>query len=267
MKTLTIRTLLLASALVAGGSRQASARIISSADTGRISDEAASRWTSSSPINTAVLKQLETNEIPEEAALKILASIDRRAISEMKRYALSLDGQSFASPDALKAAVTNAERLLRFNILSSPRAFANGKALTYVVSDVESMRLARGLVATWIEHEPALRSKLDEMVMMQDLEAEDVAPVRFLAREKTVLHAKEILDGMRGAAFFSQTDAEYYLETSYDEEIDRIRIDVLGDAASKLTFLEEARNRYQSAGTTGVSSVENPIGVRLSTRR
>lgn len=230
-----------ATVLVGALSGVAQARVLDSRDGTRVANESAARWTRSAPGSRALAAQLEAEGIHEEQAARVIDSINARALGEMRRFAVSLEGQSADSPEDLAARVTNRERILRFDILSNPRAYAAGKPMTFVMNDAQLTRYARGLMATWIEHEPALREKVDELVMMQDLAVEDVPAIRALARERVLSHAKDVLAGMRGAAFFASSDADYYLETAFDEEIDHIRGEYLSDPVARASFLEHAR--------------------------
>src|SRR4051812_47978790 len=98
-----IRIAALAAALVtlAGA---AEAKVIDSTDVSRISADLSERWTAEHPVSVAVATLLENDGIKETQAKQIVDSIDARAKNEFHRYAQSLEGQQFVTPEDLKDA-------------------------------------------------------------------------------------------------------------------------------------------------------------------
>lgn len=212
----------------------------------RIANDATLRWDRQHPVDIAVTAQLKADGLPAEQIDRMLIRVDHRAKDELKRFAMSLEGHAL-DKEEVREAIAARESVLRYDIQSDPESFAEGRAFRFHVGDADIARLQRGLAATWIEREGPLRSKLRDMVTMEDLNRADVKAVRFLAREITLEHARKVLSQMRGAPFFSPTDAELYLEQAFNEEIATVCAVRLGDATSASQFVEEAKLRYVTA--------------------
>ena len=225
--------------LLTGASAQA--RMLDLSDAARVGDAAAEKWITEQPVGRQVTVQLEAEGLKENAARQVTSAIDKRAAADLRRFAATLEGRTL-DPDEIAATMAGYLKVLRYNVQSNPRGYASGRPLAYTVTDAEAQRIARGLPATWIEHERPLRAKLDELSMMGELDTRDFAAVRSLARSMAIANAKTILAGMRGASFWSAADAEYYVESSIDETIDRVFAEKLSDAATRAAFIDEAHS-------------------------
>jgi hypothetical protein len=235
--------LLLSAALVAVSAPFAQAHIVDLSEVEKLGNQAAAQWENDAPTGAGVNALLGENVTPAQTK-QILDGINRRAVLDLRKFAVSLEGKDFDTFDEMKKIVYAHERVVRFEVLSNPRGYAMGRPMSYVVTEAEAARLSRTLIATWIEREPVFREKVDELVMMNDLQAEDVPSVRAYARSLTIAHAKDILAGMKGNAFFCSQDAEQYLESSFDEEIGHLRGEKLMDPAARASFIEDARSRF-----------------------
>ncbi|HVO31594.1 MAG TPA: hypothetical protein VMV18_12695 [bacterium] len=227
----------------AAATRSSSATTLDYGDAMRIGNEAARDWAARQPVATAVQVQLQAEGVSDAETAKTLAAIDRRAGAELRRFGTTLEGKIFTA-DELRAAIAGRERVIRFDAQSSPRAYAAGRPLTWVVSDAEAARLARGLAATWIERQAPLREKVKELVTLEDITEEDVPALQAYARYLTLEHARERILSMRGAGFFSADDAQRFVDEAFDEKIDEIRIEKLSEPVARSGFLDDARAHY-----------------------
>lgn len=167
-----------------------------------------------------------------------------RLVGDVRGFVQSLEGVTFATIDDAERAVSQRRLILRFSALNSPHLYAQGRALGYVVNDAEVARLERSLMATWIEREPLLRQKLDELELMGEMTAQDMPAVRAWTRKLAVARGKRTIKLMRGASFFSAADADYYLECAVVAEIERVRGEKLGDPIARVRFIEESNTEF-----------------------
>lgn len=178
----------------------------------------------------------------------------RRLEKEAVAYAAALEGQGYDSMEGALDAVRLRVRILRYDALNNPKAYASGRGMSYVVSDSEMARIGRGLAATYIEREVPLRDRLNEMVNMEEMDPADLQAVRILSREIAMEHAKEALVEIKGAPFYNQFDAENYVAFAIDAAIDSIRDDKLAEPDDRATFIQEARTRVPSSVTSAIDN-------------
>lgn len=225
-------------AVALGAAFDADARLMSKRDVTEIADRAAQRVVTDDleTINMMLSAQgLDDAEISSTSQRLI-----SRLVRDVRAYATGLYGHSFGTFDQAERKVHDRWLILRFSALNAPHAYARGMPLRYVVNEVEAARMERALLATWIEREPLLRKKLDEMVLMNEIQPREVAAVRQWARKLAMQRGKETIEGIEGAAFFSSADADYFLECAVVAEIERVRADLLADPIQRPRFIEDA---------------------------
>lgn len=188
--------------------------------------------------------------------------LSARLVRDVRNFVQNLEGVSFASFEDAERAVAQRRLVLRFSALNSPNLYAEGRPLAYVVNDAEVARLDRSLLATWIEREPLLRQKLDELEIMGEMTAQDMPAVRAWTRKMAMERGKRTIKMMRGAAFFSAADADYYLECAVVAEIEHVRGEKLGDAVARVRFIEESNTEFgarEAGAPVEVSRKRQPV--------
>ena len=224
-------------AVALGAAFDADARLMDKRDVTEIADRAAQRVVTDD-VET-IHSMLSAQGLSEAEIATTSQRLINRLVRDVRAYATSLYGHSFPSFDAAERKVHDRWLILRFSAINAPHAYASGKPLRYAVSPNEAKRMERTLLATWIEREPLLRRKLDEMVLMNEIEPRQVQAVRQWARKLATQRGKDTIDEIMGAAFFSSADADYFLECAVVAEIERVRAE-LGDPVQRPRFVENA---------------------------
>jgi hypothetical protein len=220
----------------------AEARLLGRSDLNEIAHEAAMHVVTDDlgTIETMLAAQgMSDKEV--RSTSKLLAT---RMEKDIRAFVSSLDGVNVASFEDAERIVAQRRLVLRFSALNSPNLYAKGRPLSYSVNDAEVARLERSLLATWIEREPTLRKKLEEMAMMNEISHIEATAVRKWVRELAMARGKRTISEMRGAQFFSSADADYYLECAVSAEIERVRGEKLSDPVQRPRFLEEAMAEF-----------------------
>lgn len=224
------------------GAADAEARLLDRRDLAQLASDATAR-VANDDLGT-IESMLEAQGMSAAEIKPISQKLSNRLIRDVRAYVQSLEGITFDSIEDAQRAVSQRRLILRFSALNSPHIYAEGRPLSYAVNDVEMARLDRSLLATWIEREPLLRQKLDELELMGEMTAQDMPAVRAWTRKLAVERGKRTIKIMRGATFFSAIDAEYYLECAVVAEIERVRGEKLGDAVARVRFIEESVTEY-----------------------
>lgn len=241
--------------LVAGfvallGAAPADARMLDYRDAERVATIVMERATKDQVIDELLLQVVEPYGVSPAEQRGILVRAKKRYVAELRQMALTVSGETFETLESAATTVGHREAALRFNMLSDPRGYANGRKLSYRITIDEAKRINKTLTATFIEREPLLRAKLEEMVLMEELSREDMASIRSHARDLCAARGLRTLKGMVGSAFFTPSDAALYLEYAVEAEIDAIRMEKLADPVARPIFIDEAKARYP----TGQSS-------------
>lgn len=239
-RVLVLATMMTAAAAL--GAVEAEARLLDKRDLNALANDAAERVVTDDvdTIHTMLAAQgFGAGEIRSTSE-----KISARLVRDVRSFVASMNGQGFESFDDAKRTVAQRRLILRFSALNSPHLYAEGRALSYQVNENEAARLERSLLATWIEREPLLRKKLEELVMMGEMTDIDVTAVRAWTRKLAMARGKRAIDLMRGASFFSSADADYYLECAVVAEIERVRGGKLGDPIQRVRFIEESNTEY-----------------------
>lgn len=225
-------------AVALGAAFDADARLMSKRDVREIADRAAQRVVTDD-VET-IHSLLSAQGVGEAEIASTSQRLISRLVRDVRAYANGLYGHSFPSFEDAEQKVEERWLILRFSALNAPHAYSTGKPLRYVVNDAEAARMERSLLATWIEREPLLRRKLDELVLMNEIQPREVMAVRSWSRELAVQRGKDTIAKIRGASFFSPADADYYLECAVVAEIERVRAEKLGDPVQRPRFIEDA---------------------------
>ena len=243
-------------AVALGAASEAEARLMENRDVREIADRAAARIVNDD-VQT-INDMLAAQGLSEGEIRTMSQKVVSRLVKDVRAYAASLAGHNFPSFEDAEDEVEERWLILRFSALNAPHLYASGRPLRYVVTEGEMKRMERSLVATWIEREPLLRKKLDEMVMMNELAPSDVSAVRQLTKTLALERGKDTIAEIRGATFFSPADADYFLECAVVAEIERIRGEKLGDPANRKSFVEDAVVQF--------GAQEAPLPVRQASR-
>lgn len=256
MKRVYTWLVLVASAL---GAVEAQAALLDKRDQIQLANEAASRIMNDD-LGT-IQTMLEAQGMPDKEVTATAKKLSERLVKDIRNYAYSLDGTNFDSFDDAQGAIAQRRLILRFSAINSPHLYSTGRPLPYTVNPAEMARLERSLLATWIEREPLLRLKLDELELMGEMTAQDMPAVRARTRTLAVERGKRTIRMMRGASFFSAADADYYLECAVVAEIERVRGEKLGEAVARVRFIEESVTEYgarEDGAPVEVSRRERP---------
>lgn len=238
---------LAATAALLGAASPADARMFDLRDAERVAKVVVERAAKDPVVDELLLQVVEPYGVSPAEQQAILVRAKKRYLAELRQTALALSGESFENVEAAAAAVGRREAVIRFNMLNDPRGYANGRKMGYRISVEEAKRLHRTLAATYIEREPLLRAKLDEMVLMEELAREDVQSIRAHARDLCGDRGLRTLKEIVGTSFFTPSDAAIYLEYAVDAELDSIRIEKLADPVARPNFIEEAKARYPTS--------------------
>lgn len=233
-----------AAAAILGAAAPAEARMLDYRDAERVATRVVEQATKDGVVDELLLQVVEPYKVSPAEQRSILTRAKARYTTELRQLALAVSGESFDSLEAAAQTVLAREAVLRFNMLNDPRGYANGRKMTYKITIEEAKRLHRTLTATYIEREPLLRAKLDEMVLMEEVAREDMPSIRAHARDLCGARGLRTLKEIVGTSFFSPSDAAIYLEYAIDAEIDSIRIEKLADPVARPNFVEEAKARY-----------------------
>lgn len=239
-RVLVLATMMTAAAAL--GAVEAEARLLDKRDLNALANDAAERVVTDDvdTIHTMLAAQgFGAGEIRSTSE-----KISARLVRDVRSFVATMSGQGFESFDDAKRTVAQRRLILRFSALNSPHLYAEGRALSYQINATEAARLERSLLATWIEREPLLRKKLEELVLVGEMTDIDVTAVRAWTRKLAMERGKRTIELMRGASFFSSADADYYLECAVVAEIERVRGGKLGDPVQRVRFIEESNTEY-----------------------
>ena len=242
MKRVLTWSILVAAAL---GASDAEARLLHQRETNELANDAAHRIVTTD--FETIRTMLTAQGFPEAEVARTSQQIVQRLVRDVRGYTKSLEGYAFEDFEDAARLVAERRTMLRFSALNSPAAYAQGRPLGYVVTQAEGERMTRGLMATWIEREPLLRRTLDEMVMMKQLTDYDVPAVRAHVKDLAVAHGRSTIARMRGAAFFSAADADYFLECAVVAEIEEARAK-LANPVERSLFLDLANAQFGARG-------------------
>jgi hypothetical protein len=239
-RVLVLATMMTAAAAL--GAAEAEARLLDKRDLTALANSAAERVVNDD-VDT-IHTMLSAQGFAEREIRVTSEKLSSRLVRDVRSFVASMEGNGFDSFEEAERVVAQRRLILRFSALNSPHLYAEGRALSYQVTDTEAARLERSLLATWIEREPLLRKKLEELVMMGEMTDIDVQAIRSWTRKLAMERGKRTIKIMRGAAFFSAADAEYYLECAVVAEIERVRGEKLGDPVQRVRFIEESNTEY-----------------------
>lgn len=240
------------------GAADADAKLLDKRDLTALANDAAERVVVDD-VDT-IHTMLEAQGFDDKEIRSTSQKLSARLVRDVRSYVASLEGIGFDNFEEAERTVAQRRLILRFSALNAPSLYASGRALSYQVNDAEVARLERSLMATWIEREPLLRKKLDELTMMGEMTPTDVQAVRAWTRKLAMERGKRTIKIMRGASFFSAADADYYLECAVVAEIERVRGEKLGDAIQRPRFIDEANVEYgaREAGAP-VETIARPV--------
>lgn len=243
------------------GAADAEARLLDGRDLNALANDAAERVITDDM--DTIQSMLKAQGFAETEIRSTSQKLSTRLVRDMRSYVASLKGLSFDTFEEAERAVAQRRLLLRYNALNAPHLYAEGRALSYEVNEAEAARMERSLFATWIEREPLLRTKLQEMVMMGEMTEVDVTAVRAWTRKLAVARGKRTIALMRGASFFSAADADYYLECAVVAEIERVRNGKLSDPMQRARFIEESNVEFgaREAGAPVERSMARPAST------
>lgn len=228
----------------------AEARVLDYSDAQRLADEIVKDIKADEVLVSAVDAQLDGLGLYPAQKSHLRKALFVRLMTEARNAALAKEGDSYPDREAAMEALRKQIRVFRFNALSDPKGYANGRKTAFRVTTEEAQRMSRGLLATYFEREMPLRERLDEMVTLEEIERPDIASLRALAREACLERGRNALREMVGMSFFSAVDAQLFLEYEIEAEIDSIRGDRLGDPLTRSGFVQEARERFPHGAAT-----------------
>jgi hypothetical protein len=239
------------------GAARAEARLLDKRDLTALANQAAERVVTDD-VDT-IHTMLDAQGLDDKEIKSTSQKLSARLVRDVRGYVASLEGHAFDSFEEAERSVAQRRLIYRFSALNSPHLYASGRPLSYQVNDAEAARLERSLMATWIEREPLLRKKLDELVMMGEATPTDVSAVRAWVRKMAMERGKRTIKIMRGASFFSSADADYYLECAVVAEIEKVRGEKLVDPRERARFLEEANVEFGAREAGAPVEIARPV--------
>ena len=183
---------------------------------------------------------LDRDGVSEKERTVLVSAIGRRLERDLVAYARSLEGRTFPIIEDAMAAIQARERILRYNASSWPKGYGEGRPLRFTVDRRDADRMLLGVDGTIRARERSLRDAVRDLAVRGDLNWSDVRALRDFSRSQAHARARKVVDDMRGASFFSESDASFYLENAIDAELEAIRVQI-EDPVKRTLVLDHAR--------------------------
>lgn len=243
--TLTALSMALAVAVLGGvglafGSG-AGAELVDRHDARALRDEVRKDSTARTLAADAARVRLRREGFGDDHVERVATAIHRRLLKDTESYVESLRGRRFGSLDDVREAVKVREKILCYDAATWPDGYGSGRTLAFVVDQADVEDLLGRIDSVIRAREVSLRDAVRQLTIKREMSSSNARALRDFSRTRATSRARQAIEEIRGAQFFSKEDAAYYVENAIGAELDAI-LSRLTDVATREVLLEEARS-------------------------